>query len=69
MEDESYLMKKENQRIGEWNMFQLITSTYYGKQYYFLENSNIVYSRASHQYLTIQDAINEFLKQIGDDGD
>ena len=58
---------EKQQKIGEWNMFELITSVYYGKQYYFLQDNNIVYSRASCKYLTVQDAINEFLKTIGDD--
>ena len=59
---------KEQQKPGEWDMFELITSTYYGKQYYFLEGNGIVYSRASQKVMTMEDAIDEFLRQIGDDG-
>ena len=51
---------------GEWQMFELITSTYYGKKYYFLEPNGIVYSRASSSYLFVNDAIKEFLSAIGD---
>jgi hypothetical protein len=47
---------------GEWEMFSLITSAYFGKQYYFLEDNGTVYSRLSHKALaTKQDAYNEFL--------
>ena len=54
---------------GEWEMFDLITSTYYGKGMYFRQRDNIVYSRYSCGYMTVDDAITEFLKLIGDDGD
>lgn len=50
-----------------WELFELITSAYYGKQYYFLEDNGMVYSRKSHSYLKDADeAMNEFLKEIGD---
>ena len=51
---------------GEWDMFELITSVWYGKQYYFLEDDNLVYSRASRSYMTRVEAYNEFLKAIGE---
>ena len=50
---------------GEWDMFALITSVYYGKQYYALESHGMVYSRASHQYMTREEAMREFLDAIG----
>lgn len=49
---------------GQWEMFELITSVYYGKQVYFLEPHNRVYSRISSKYLTVSEAINEFLAAI-----
>ena len=55
--------------IGEWDMFRLITSTWYGKQCYFREDNGIVYSRLSNKYLTVDQAYTEFLGQIGDNGD
>lgn len=54
---------------GEWDMFQLITSAWYGKQCYFQEDNGIVYSRLSNKYLTVDQAYTEFLGQIGDNGD
>lgn len=46
---------------GEWDMFDLITSTWYGKQYYFLEKNGFVYSRKSCEYLTKEEAYDEFI--------
>jgi hypothetical protein len=50
---------------GQWDMFELITSAWYGKQYYFLEDNGVVYSRDTHSYLKDKDAAyNEFLNRI-----
>ena len=50
---------------GEWDMFDLITSVYYGKQYYFLEDDGkIVYSRVSGKYMSRDAAYQEFLDYI-----
>lgn len=54
---------------GKWDMFELITSSWGGKQIYFLGDNNIVYSRTSHQYMTIEQAYSEFLGHVGDDGE
>lgn len=51
---------------GEWELFTLITSAYYGKQYYFLQDDGLVYSRASKKYMTEDAAITEFLNVIGE---
>lgn len=51
---------------GEWDMFNLITSVYFGKQYYFLEDDGIVYSRQSHKHMKREKAIQEFLDIIGE---
>ena len=50
---------------GEWDMFNLISSAYCGKQYYFLESDGRVYSRESHKYMTREEAFQEFLERIG----
>lgn len=49
---------------GEWDMFDLITSTYYGKRMYFREENGIVYSRHSGRYMEFKDAFDEFLDLI-----
>ena len=51
---------------GEWELFTLITSAYYGKEYYFMQDDGLVYSRASCKYMKKDDAISEFLGVIGE---
>lgn len=53
---------------GQWDMFELLSSVWYGKQFYFLESDTVVYSRASNKYLTVNEAFVEFCRAIGDDG-
>lgn len=47
---------------GEWDMFEMISSMFFGKQCYFLEDSGVVYSRLTCKYLpTKEEAYNEFI--------
>ena len=52
---------------GRWEMFISITNAYFGKQYYFVQDNGKVYSRQSGEYLTHDEAVNEFLKEIGEE--
>ena len=45
---------------GEFDMFDLITSAYYGKRYYFLQDDGLVYSRESHKCMTFDNAVDDF---------
>lgn len=47
-----------------YEMFELISGVYFGKQYYFVDNNDMVYSRFSHSYMTKDDALSEFLDEI-----
>ena len=47
-----------------YEMFELISGVYFGKQYYFEQNNGTVYSRLSNSYMTKDDALNEFLDEI-----
>ena len=47
-----------------YEMFELISGVYFGKQYYFEDNNDMVYSRLSNSYMTKDDALNEFLDEI-----
>lgn len=47
-----------------WELFELITFAWYGKQYYFLETSGWVYSRLTHKTMSQEDALQEFLDSI-----
>lgn len=49
---------------GRWSMFLLISSYYYGKQYYFYQYDGTVYSRKSEKYISVSEAYNEFLDTI-----
>ena len=53
-----------NYEKGRWDMFELITSTWNGKQAYFLQDDGSVYSRVSCRYMSVEDALDEFLKKI-----
>lgn len=56
---------KESFVAGQWDMFKLITSCYFGKEYYFEEPNDTVYSRLSGNYLKSKnDAVNEFIEYI-----
>lgn len=54
----------EQKKMGEWDMFEWITSVWYGKQCYFKEDYGMAYSRISHKTMPIQEAINEFMGEI-----
>lgn len=60
-------MAEREKRMSDetWELFSLITSVYYGKAYYFREKHGMVYSRASHEYMTEDEAVGEFLDAIG----
>lgn len=49
---------------GQWDMFELITNAYFGKQYYFPQDDGTIYSRYSGTYVTKEDAIKEFIYDI-----
>lgn len=65
-------MKSENinaidqQKIGEWNMFILLSSAWYGKECYFEQDNytGIIYSRLSGKTMSREDAIKEFIREI-----
>lgn len=63
MGEEAEQERRMREEITEsaWEMFELITSVYFGKQYYFVEDNGLVYSRETHKHMTKDDAINEFL--------
>lgn len=49
-----------------WELFRLITSVHGGKEMYFKQSDGTVYSRWSHSYMSESEALDEFLKMIGD---
>lgn len=63
--DASEQAYKRGYDAGQWELFELITSVYYGKQYYYLDENGLAYSRASHKVMPKEKAIKEFLDEIG----
>lgn len=57
----------EIKKEGEWDMFDLISSAYYGKGMYFKQDNGTVYSRHSGKYMTVDKAIKEFISLIDED--
>ena len=57
--DKGIIMTKDS-----YEMFELISGVYFGKQYYFEDKNDMVYSRLSHSYMTKDDALDEFLDEI-----
>ena len=54
--------------LTAWDVFEIITSAYGGKQIYFMQKNGMVYDRYKAEYITFEEAINRFCKLIGDDG-
>ena len=52
-----YIQQLENRW---WEMFDILSSAWYGKDCYFKQDNGTVYSRASCQYLSFDQAIDEF---------
>ena len=53
----------------EWDLFDLLSSAWHGKQYYFKQEDGSVYSRESCEYLTFDQAIDEFAQSLTVAGD
>ena len=53
---------------GRWDMFSDITTAYYWKNWYFLQDDGTVYSRGSGLYMSLEEAYKEFMMDIATDG-
>lgn len=51
-----------------WDVFDDLTSSYYGKQMYFTQPDGTIYSRVSCGYMTFEEALSEFRETISMDG-
>lgn len=59
-------LQPKAQITDAWEMFELITSVWFGKQCYGAQENGLVYSRMSCKAMTKDDAIREFLDAIGE---
>lgn len=55
-------------RSREWELFDTITSAFWGKRYYSIQEDGRIYSRYSQKYMHFDEAVAEFCSIIGDDG-
>lgn len=53
----------------DWELFDLITSAYYGKMMYAQQDHGLVYSRYSGKYMTMDDAVREFVRMLSWEGE
>lgn len=48
----------------EWDLFDLLSSAWFGKRCYFQQDNGTIYSRASGEYMTLDQAIDEFAGEL-----
>lgn len=51
---------------GQFDVLEWLSSIWHGKQYYFEDYNDLIYSRASHKSMTLEDALREFADEIGE---
>lgn len=49
---------------GRYDMLVEISNIEYGKQCYFLQDDGLVYSRRSCEYMSLEDAVEEFIDTL-----
>ena len=55
--------------IREWDLFDLLSSAWYGKGCYFKQDDGTVYSRVSCEYMSFDQAIDEFANKLTVEGE
>lgn len=55
--------------MREWELFSLLSAVWYGKDAYFRQDDGMVYSRISGEYMTFDQAVDEFVCELRDDND
>ena len=48
----------------EWDLFDLLSSAWFGKRCYFQQEDGTVYSRSSGEYMSFDQAIDEFAHEL-----
>lgn len=56
-----YIQQLESEK---WELFDLLSSAWYGKGAYFKQDDGTVYSRMSSEYLSFDQAIDEFARRL-----
>ena len=64
---DEYKRRAEAADIRRWEDFSLISAVWYGKDAYFRQNNGMVYSRLSGEYMTFDQAVDEFVCELSED--
>lgn len=62
----AYIWQLKNR---EWDLFDLLSSAWYGKSCYFKQEDGTVYSRVSCEYMSLDQAIDEFAHELTVEGE
>ena len=67
------LLKEQKQikeeSITPFEVLDIISSSYGGKQIFFQEENGMIYDRYKCEYITLEDAVYRMAKMVGDYGD
>ena len=66
-ERDEYKRRAEAADIRRWEDFSLISAVWYGKDAYFRQDDEMVYSRISGEYMTFDQAVDEFICTLYED--
>ena len=55
--------------IREWELFDLLSSAWFGKRCYFQQDNDTIYSRSSGEYMSFDQAIDEFAHELTAEGE
>lgn len=73
MRDSLALLKEQEQikeeSITPFEVLEIISSSYGGKQIFFQEENGMIYDRYKCEYITLEDAVYRMAKMVGDNGD
>lgn len=54
--------------LTPFDVLEIISSSYAGKQIFFQEKSGIIYDRYNSDHITLEESVHRMAKLVGDDG-
>lgn len=58
----------ENDELTPFDVLDIISSSYAGKQIFFQQNNGMIYDRYEADYVTLEEAVYRMAERVGDDG-
>ncbi len=52
-----------------FEVLEMISSAYAGKQIFFQQKNGMIYDRYNAEYITLEEAVGRMAELVGDDGD